>query len=155
MIESIPNVYAPGYPELHEFIARYASRYEYRVDGSSLWEGRVRSVFHNELPAELRNATAWPTGKPVLPLEVPEHFMGLPARIPIVRGWFSLFDAAYVITQDTDLFIVQHVDENSFCWDLARVAEIVAAGRRCRETLCGYEYLSDYADWQIEQLAEE
>ncbi len=40
----MPNVDHEEMPELAALIERYAMRYEYRLDGSSLWEGRGRNM---------------------------------------------------------------------------------------------------------------
>ncbi len=130
MIMRMPNVDRAKLPALAALIDTYASRYEFRLDGSSLWEGRIRPFGVSDLEDRIGTVNLERPGADAYvqrlrdypALELPtgyRHFAG----IKQVIGYFRCDrDRAIVAAQDTDLFVVHHPDAAQYRWEVRRIA---------------------------------
>lgn len=151
MITQIPNVDRHTMTRLAEFVDSFAIRYEYRLDGSSLWEGRVAEhwLAHLDLKALkalphvssarldwIERALTYP------PLQLPEGYEVLTGAWP-VRGFAKCDeDQTIVGIQDTDLFIVHQPEPEGYAWEVKNVAE--AGESRPRELFTGMGFVHAY-----------
>jgi hypothetical protein len=150
MIATIPTVDITTHPHVAQLVSAYAARYEFRLDGSSVWEGRVRSIeYPVEVPglvglrsrayhAFLKRQTAYPA------LQIPSVFTLLDARDGC--EYFRCdAEQAILAYQSTDLFIVQHPDPATYAWELAHIrrAEYPA---HPRQILTGFAFTVGYRE---------
>lgn len=125
MITCIPNADPTSSPEVASLVERHASRYEFRLDGSSLWEGRVRSPINSDelldrIVEELcvgptaGERRAWVDEQRKQPeFHASEGFKRVAGvRLPeIIQYYQNDAERALIALQDTDLFIMQHCDQ--------------------------------------------
>ena len=92
MTRILPNVDAAVMPDLAAYIERYAERHEYRIDGSSLWEGRVR--YEDDDITEAAHLAAESVARGIMPEDHPltrfyQHYLAYPV-FEVLAG-FELF----------------------------------------------------------------
>ena len=151
MITAIPNVDPARFPVLNAIIDKYMTRYEYRLDGSSLWEGRVRPVYPGCLEPQAGEPEACTIVNARLAkhpsLVVPPQCKPLPTRYPgIIDGWRHDKERLLLVLRATDFFAIQHVDADSYAWELKRSKQILKEDIYHRDLMCGYDYAMDYLD---------
>lgn len=154
MISKIPNVARTELPELADAVDRYAMRYEYRLDGSSLWEGRVVPV----APSPNKTERAAPRGidHPAARLRrermlryprftLPEGFALVEGTWyqPVLRFYRNDRARAVLALQDFDLFLVHHPDEDGYRWEIERIETLCRDPKsfvRPRELFTGIDF---------------
>lgn len=158
MITRIPNSDPRLAPGVASLVERHASRYEFRLDGSSLWDGRVRSpIYSDELLdrvlAELcvgptaGERRAWVDEQRIQPQFCPPAgFKRVPGiRINEILQYFQNdTERALIAVQDTDLFIIQHCDKDGYKWELERVKKHSRLGEgfiRPRDLFTGFPFV--------------
>jgi hypothetical protein len=152
MIATIPTVDNATHPHVANLVSTYAARYEFRLDGSSVWEGRVRFIeYPVEVPgliglrsrayhAFLERQAAYP------PLQIPSAFTLLHAGGGGTCEYYQCdAEQAILAYQSTDLFIVQHPDPATYAWELAHIrrAEYPA---HPRQILTGFAFTLGYRE---------
>jgi hypothetical protein len=145
MICRLPTVDSATHPHVANLVSTYASRYEFRLDGSSLWEGRARyGHYPSESPAGTSAArhayekfVQRQTSYPVL--QVPPAFIPLTGDDGVCGYYRCDVEQAILAYQRTDIFVVQHPDVASYLWELAqiRAAEFPS---HPRELLTGFTH---------------
>lgn len=155
MITKIPNVDHQRLPALAHMVETYANRYEFRLDGSSLWEGRIRPF--GELydpdtaptqtdPSPWGDSDYWERLRRYPEFSLPDaayqHFAGLRK----VLGYFrNDQDQAILGLQDTDLFLVHHPDRDQYRWEVRRIRDANNGQlTRPRDLLTGFGFTCGY-----------
>lgn len=151
MITQIPNVDRHTMTRLAGFVDCFAMRYEYRLDGSSLWEGRVAQHWLPDFDPDALKALA--AGHPAReawverefsypPLQLPEGYQVFAGAWPILGFAKCDDDQTIVAIQGTDLFIVHHPDPEGYAWEVNHVSE--EEGSRPRELFTGMGFVYAY-----------
>ena len=148
MITQIPTVDHNALPLLAQLIKRYASRYEYRLDGSSMWEGRVRDpMLRPSLLEQLKAASADATAIAQLErlssypaLALPDSYELLLAPNPLVSYYCCDHEQAIVGVQHIDLFVIHHPDTVQYAWELNRITTEAGLHHRPRDLFDGFGF---------------
>ena len=124
MLTKIPNVDRKKMPELAQFVEQCMMRYEYRLDGSSLWEGRVLAPPHchetiQQMP-RISNGIASRLRWCERMRSYPQF--RVPAGFDLVKMWSAAGIGYYrhdrcravLALQDIDLFLIHHPDEAGY-----------------------------------------
>jgi hypothetical protein len=150
----MPNVDRTEMPELAALVERYAMRYEHRLDGSSLWEGRGCEMPMGHIDAMEQIAThetsrAWCDRMRRYPaLEIPDEWE--PLRISEISWkarccYYSNHSyRALLAVNDTDVFIIHHPTEAGYLWELNRIETALQRTEwivRPRELLTGFNWV--------------
>jgi hypothetical protein len=141
MITKLPNVDRAEMPELAELVDRYAMRYEFRLDGSSLWEGRACVMTKKGIGAVAQTSYDPEEGSVLTERMQRYPTLTIPAEwAPLsvsnlswtvgCRYYHNAGSRSFLALNGMDVFLIHHPTEAGHRWELELIETAL------RETHC-------------------